>query len=64
MIVAIQLPGVVAVVPDAVEAADDRSLRSHEGVAQPDGEDCVLLPQRLSGSDLPHFPAPLLRRLV
>ena len=29
--------------PDAVEAADDGGFRGHEGIAKPDGEDCVLL---------------------
>ena len=44
----IKLPGVVEIVPDAVEAADDGGFRGHECIAEPDGEDRVLLAERLS----------------
>ena len=37
--------------PDTVEAAHDGGLCCHKCVAHPDGEDCVLLPQSLSGGD-------------
>ena len=46
-----ELEGVVEVVPDAVEAADDGGFGSHESVAHPDGENCVLLAEGLSGGD-------------
>ena len=35
--------------PDAVEAADYGGFRGHEGVAHPNGEDGVLLTERLAG---------------
>ena len=47
----IELPGIEDVVPDAVEAADEGGFGSHEGVCHPDGEDCVLLTEGLTGSD-------------
>ena len=45
---AVQLPGVVYIVPDAVKTADDCSFRGHEGVAHPYGEYGILLSERLS----------------
>lgn len=44
--------------PDAVEAADDGGFRGHEGIAKPDGEDCVLLAHGLACGDFTDFPAP------
>ena len=46
-----QLVGVVYVVPDTVEAAGDAGHRVHEGVAEPDGEDGVLLAKTLCCTD-------------
>ena len=46
-----QLPSVVDVVPDTVEAAGDAYDGSQEGVAHPNGEDRVLLSQALRTAD-------------
>lgn len=46
-----QLPSVVDVVPDTVEAAGDAYDRGQEGVAHPNGEDRVLLSQALRTAD-------------
>ena len=56
---AIKLPGIVEVMPDAVEAADNGSLGGHEGIPHPNGKDRVLLAEGLTGSDLANFLAPL-----
>ena len=53
---AIKLPGIVEVMPDAVEAADNGSLGGHEGIPHPNGKDRVLLAKRLSGRNLSDFP--------
>jgi len=44
----IQLIGVYQIVPDGVETAGGGADGRQEGVAQPDGEDGVFLPQSLS----------------
>jgi len=44
----VQLPRIVEVVPDAVEAADDGGFRGHEGITHPYREDGVLLAEGLS----------------
>ena len=46
-----QLPGVIDVVPDAVEASCERCEGVEEGVSYPDGEDGVLLSAGLCGAD-------------
>ena len=57
---AIKLPGIVEVMPDAVEAADNGSLGGHEGIPHPNGKDRVLLAKRLSGRNLPQLASALL----
>ena len=44
----IKLPGIIEIMPNAVEAPYDGCFRSHEGIAHPYGKDCVLLSQRLA----------------
>ena len=46
-----QLPGIIEIVPEAVEASHDGRFRGHKGVAHPDCKDCVLLPEGLSCGD-------------
>lgn len=46
--VLVELPGVVDVVPDAVEATGQGRDRRHEGVAHPDDKDGVFLAKRLT----------------
>ena len=55
MVGAIELPGVVDVVPDAVESSHDCGFRCHECIGKPDCKDGVLLSEGLSGCDLAHF---------
>ena len=57
---AIKLPGIIDVVPYAVEAADYGGFRGHEGISHPDGEDGVLLAQRLACRNLTDLTATLL----
>ena len=40
---AIKLPGIVEVMPDAVETADNCRFRGHESIPHPDGKDRILL---------------------
>ena len=57
---AIKLPGIIDVVPYAVEASDDGCFRGHEGISHPDGEDRVLLSERLTCCNLTDLTATLL----
>lgn len=45
----LQLPGVVEVVPDTIEAADNGCHRSKERIAYPDYENGVFLADSLTG---------------
>ena len=47
-----QLPGINDIVPDAVESAGYGYHRLEEGISHPDGEDGVLLTERLRCGDL------------
>ena len=47
-----QLPGIVEIVPDAVETSDNGSFGSQEGVSHPYCKDRVLLTERLTGRHL------------
>ena len=52
----VKLPGVEYVVPDTVEAADEGSYGSEECISEPYCEHSVLLPHRLTGSDMVAVP--------
>ena len=58
LFVAVELVGVDEVVPDAVEAAYYGGDGGEEGVAYPDGEDCVFLTAGLAGGDFLSVEAP------
>ena len=51
MTLAVELPGIEDVVPNAIEAAGQRADGSEKGVAHPDGKDGVLLAKSLTGGD-------------
>ena len=48
MPLAVELPGIEDVVPNAIEAASQRADGSEKGVAHPDGKDGVFLSQGLA----------------
>ena len=47
----IELPRIINIVPHAIEASSDRTYGGEEGVAEPDGEDCVFLPHALTATN-------------
>ena len=60
----IELPGIIYIMPYAVQASYDRRFRGHERIAQPYGEDSILLSDSLTGSDFPDFLSPLFNSLA
>ena len=52
ILMSLELIGVVKVMPNAVKAADNGGLRSHKSIAHPNRKYRILLPKRLTGSNL------------
>lgn len=52
ILMTLELIGIVKVMPNAVKAADNGGLRSHKSIAHPNRKYRILLPQRLTGSNL------------
>lgn len=52
ILMTLELIGIVKVMPNAVKAADNGGLRSHKSIAHPNRKYRILLPKRLTGSNL------------
>ena len=52
ILMSLELIGVVKVMPNAVKATDNGGLRSHKSIAHPNCKYRILLPKRLTGSNL------------
>ena len=52
ILMTLELIRVVKVMPNAVKAADNGGLRSHKSIAHPNRKYRILLPKRLTGSNL------------
>ena len=52
ILMSLELIGVVKVMPNAVKATDNGGLRSHKSIAHPNRKYRILLPKRLTGSNL------------